>query len=666
MGNILCCIKPRDGDELQSPYDKNKSEKKSSNRRDITSGKEYEEGNGNYYKKNKHKNLKNHIQEEPSKNFIDANFDTFNANYVPNKKTNLQQNNNKNSNLQNINEEEDEIDFDGEIKNYGKAKATNIDKNKLSQNTGNNMDKNKNINNNIKSPEKKNQKNKGFNNDNHRDKEEIQYTCDDEKLNSDFSKKTMERLNSSQCSDSNSVDKSSKKNKKTDNIIKRQSINNKVITDFSQKNKDENIYDSINKNFNSAYKIFENKTFRLEVFIESFYLNGIDTDNFGPHFLPYLEILLGDLPAEDLNFNKDQDNSKLDISNNSNISDLDISVNMNQSYINNSKNNSAKNYLLRHYKSYMINSKNFYESDTNLIFTLKNGLIFKKSDNKNNSNIPIITIGSESINLGKFYRKNKEEIFDGFLELKLRKSNIIGRLNITILISEEKNINKVNLEEQSAFFEKFIKSKKIEEFDDLLSQKSFKKDENKWNNFFLDSDEITNDITMDFFLSEENKGNPIKVRNSFIKITQKEIHQKINRNNDNDEFINKLIFINEVTGEPITEENLQEMFVIECMKKRNKFAFFQLLYIFLNYFQNGEFEIFDKFLSLLDETEIQFFVEVSNFDDKNLFIFKYYLIVIDGYILFHKNNQVNLIAFMLMHMTMNFNSLLNDVCFKYN
>ena len=72
--------------------------------------------------------------------------------------------------------------------------------------------------------------------------------------------------------------------------------------------------------------------------MESLHLNAIDADNFGSLFLPYLEVSLNNKNPERYNTYKDLDNSKLDNSNNSNISDLDGSYNMNQSYINNNRN----------------------------------------------------------------------------------------------------------------------------------------------------------------------------------------------------------------------------------------------------------------------------------------------------------------------------------------
>ncbi len=302
---------------------------------------------------------------------------------------------------------------------------------------------------------------------------------------------------------------------------------------------------------------------------------------------------------------------------------------MNQSYINNTKNRTSKTFLFKHYKSYLINSKNFYENDSNIIFNLKNGLIFKKTDNKNNSNIPIITIGTESINLGKFYRMYGNEIYDGSLELKLRKSLIIGKLNFYILISEENNfIENIYVEEESKLFSDFIRSKKLDDFDEALSHKSKNNVNNLWKNNFLDSDEITNEMSEDFFV-EKNIKDTKNIKNSFIKISKKDFDQD-----------NPGTLVNEETGKDIKEENLKELLISECIEKKNKFALFQLFYIFLNYFQNHQFEIFDEFLSILEENQIQFLMEIYKFDDKNLILYKYFLILMDSYILFHKNNQV--------------------------
>lgn len=633
MGNILCCIKPRDSDDIQYPNNKSKTDKRISDRSDATKFKENEDSFNPNLKKNRHKNFKNQQQEMPKKNIIDADFDTFNANPLEPKKKNMNANgNNKNANLRDIKEEDDdELDYDKEVNNnFAKAKAVNNPKNKKSQaemqmlnNSSIALEENKladrrqepkSANNNA------NNKNKNSNNNNNIDKEEIQFACDDDNLNQEFSKKTLRKLNSSDCSDVISLDNSPQKIK-VNNI---NSNNNKGSVNNSK----------LDSGLNAVKKVFQNKNYRLEIFIESFYLHAIDTDNFGPQFLPYLEILLGDEPTEKINIYKDQDNSRLDNSHNSNISDLDISVNMNQSYINNTKNNTAKNFLFRHYKSYLINSKHFYETDSNLIFSFKNGLLFKKSDNKNNANIPIITIGSESINLGKFFRTFKEDVFDGCLELKLRKSSIIGKLNLTILLSEEKNLSNVDLEIQTEFFGDFIRNKNLDDFDDTVSQRSFNMNKSLWRSNFIDSDEITNDLTDDFFLAEDQKSNLKYVKNFYFKMILKDLE------NENEDPNANFFYVNELSGEVINEEFLRDLLVFECMKKKNKFAMLQLLYAFLRYFQNDQFEIFDRFLAILDEPQIQFFIEIYKLDDKNLLLYKYYLTLMDSYVLYHKNNQV--------------------------
>jgi len=637
-------MKPRDGDDIEYPKDRIKSDKRKAEKSNSIRLMENEDSSNANSKKNKQKNFKNQQQEMPKRNLIDADFDTFNANTLekpqPKKiKSNAKNNNNDNSNnLRNIKEEDNETEYDNEVNKYRKVRATN------------------DVVNNSKAADKKLEPKSSYNNNNNKnkDKEEVQYSCDNDNPNSEFSKKTRDKLNRSGCSDVISMDnlpltRNANNNNQSTNNNKSISKNNTNNTNSNSKS---------DNSLNAVNKVFQNKNYRLEIFIESFYLYAIDTDNFGPQFLPYLEIILCNEPVEKINIYKDQDNSKLDISNNSNnISDLDISVNMNQSYINNAKNNTAKNFLFKHYKSYLVTSKSFYETDSNLIFSIKNGLLFKKSDNKNNANIPIITIGSESVNLGKFIRTHREDIFDGCLEMKLRKSSVIGKLNLTILLREEKSVNLANIdmEKQSLFFDEYILSKNQEDFfDDAVSQKSLNMNgKSLWKSNFNDSDEITNDLTLDFFLNEETKSSSV-VKNCYFKMALNELgldskadaeKQKQKDLNDlNDESNNncKVVYVNELgAGEVIDEEFLRDLLVFECIKKKNKFAILQLLYAFLIYFQTDQFDIFDRFLAILDESQIKFFIEIYKLDDKNLLLYKYFLTVMDSYVLYHKNNQVN-------------------------
>lgn len=634
MGNVLCCIKRRENEEDNHTSEKSKAEKKNKERAYSSGRRERDESRKKGVRSNKNK-TSTKISDKGNNNIINGDFDTFNVQSPEKPKSSA--NNKDKKNLDNIREEDetenDTINNDfsqSPKKSNSKFKKINetetldnlaITESQQTQSKKSNKQIATNANSTIKFRQsdkklldKEITSNKNINNN---DEENIVY---------ELGKKKMAIISNKEFDDSQSIEK----NKLTIGA----EYNNKEAT---EKSKNDQGLNSIKKNFKKA-------NYRLEIFIECFNLQGLDTDNFGPHFLPYLEICLDDNNAEKINLYNNLDNSKLDNSNNSNISDLDISCNMNQSYVNQHKINKSKTFLCNFNKNYLISNENFYAKDSNLMIALKNGLMLKKNDNVNNVNIPIITIGWESINLGKFYRTYKEAIFDGCLELKLRKSSVIGSVNICMLITEEKGSSfEIDLDQQTKKFEDYIIPKKsMDILDDNISQKSANRYGLLWRNNLIDSDELTNDITNDFFLNNVEDEALANIKNCFVKSYAKEYANDSNKilNSSNNESENKNILYNQETNQVINEETLRNLFIFECIKKKNKFALYQLYYIILNFISYEQYEIIDKFFSLLDDSQLTFFLELNKQDDKNIFLYKYYLLIMDNYILYHKNNQV--------------------------
>ena len=598
--------------------------KKSSKRLETNSFRENENNNSQNIKKNIKKVLKIN-SEHKNQNYIKEDFETFNHKEILTEKKSPQ----KKINQDKV-EDIPEIDFeDDEIINFGKPNnlILNVNKNITKKIP---LEKSINSNNNISTIIKnefldnlkleKIQNIKNNKNEKKISKEEFYeiQNAVDENSNKNLKNKIKKNFNNNKydSSDLINLDSTSSTKKKTENY------NLKI----AEEKKNKNIL--INQDINNT-KITQQENYKLEIFIDTLNLNSIDMDGYGPNFLPYLEILHNNETPERINTYKDLDNSKLDNSMNSNISDLDSSYNLNQSYLNTNKNkDSSKTYQFRYYKSYFINKKILQEESTNLIFYIKNGLKFKKSDNINNSYIPIVTIGSEHINIKKFFKEYQQNIFDGAIQLKLRKHSIVGRLNIIILLSED--LGNLDVTEESLKFDNYIKSRKFDEFDDLLSQKSLKKKINLWKNNFIDSEDLSVDIVTDFFEKKSEKKNGFKF---FV------TEQNINNYNTGK---SKVIEFTGENGMIIKEDILKSFFVNECYNNKNKYALFNLLYILVCYVQYDNYDIVDSFFNFLDDKEINFFVEISIFDEKNIFLYNNYLILINFYIRHHKFNEVNL------------------------
>ncbi len=289
----------------------------------------------------------------------------------------------------------------------------------------------------------------------------------------------------------------------------------------------------------------------VEIFIDNLDMNNFDYEICGPYFQPFL----------DISFNKEKSNYikpngyvtdffKSENINSSNLSNKDNSFTHNNSNYGSSITNTSKLGNIYHYKTlkkFFIEKKKLENLDINIEFNLKNNCKFKNSESspilneKNNfesvrqgnisnfylaskcnssfnlnssiiprENIPLILIGSNYINLNKFYSELNKKYFDCYLELKLEKTFSIGFLKLIFFINEiDKNspfnYNNLLYEEEynvmNKEFSDWIEKNRFDETHKNLNKDIFFNGNSLilWENNFVNMSDLPDLVCEDFF-----------------------------------------------------------------------------------------------------------------------------------------------------------------------
>lgn len=326
------------------------------------------------------------------------------------------------------------------------------------------------------------------------------------------------------------------------------------------------------------------KYLNVEIFVDHLDLEKFETDVYGPYFNPYMDITFNNEKSKPIHPSNQQDNSRNESFNLSGISNIEGSMNTsnNQSIIMNSS-KLGNFYSYKELRKFSIDKKRLENFDVNIEFSLRNNCKFKGSassnkdasfdignnnipnrnnldnnsnlnisgaskSNSNNSvilnstvitsdNIPIVLIGSGLINLNKLYSESTEKVFESYLEIRLRKTILVGYLKLCIYIEELDCIEKIYSNRNTQVFDE---NNPQSEFIDWLEKNNLILDDNTnfdnnmetsrirniddlrlWENNAVNATELPDMICEDFF-------NP---NFYFLQEQESEINSKASNNN---------------------------------------------------------------------------------------------------------------------------------------